>query len=119
MVLFLYVPYEYKENAKRDGCECKKFEAIDIEDGTKSTKWRWYVLKTNPKYNYCVELYNQYNFNGSFYGTKLNSNGNIVIDKYNKHKSEEKCQENKFNDDDINDIIGFIENSKKSKKSKI
>lgn len=79
----IYVPYEYKNEAKKDGCKCKKVEEID-EDGNKSTHYVWYVLESNPKYNYCVEFYNQYNFTDSFYGTKMNIYGREIIDKYNK-----------------------------------
>ena len=56
-------------------------------------------MKSNPKYNYCVELYDCDNYKDSFYGTKMNSKRNEIIDKYNKEPKEEIKQVLKTEDD--------------------
>jgi len=55
----LFVPYEYKNDAKKDGL---RFEP--------SGKF-WYVRKSNPKYLWCCRMWDRSNFRDDYYGTHL------------------------------------------------
>ena len=71
---YLYVPFEYKDDAKKDGLKYDK-----------DTK-EWYILKTNSNYEWCIDFWNRNNFSYSSNGTKLiNSKYDDLKIKHNKN----------------------------------
>jgi phage/plasmid-associated DNA primase len=58
---YLFVPFEYRTSAKKDGA---KFD--------KESK-KWYITKSNPNYEWCVDLYNHNMFAQSHNGYQLNN----------------------------------------------
>jgi hypothetical protein len=57
--IYLYVPFGYKDEAKSKGAK------YDAENK------RWYIHKSNPQYDYMVELYNHKNFADSAFGVVI------------------------------------------------
>ena len=120
--VYLTLPFTSKEDVKRNGA---------IYD---SNKKEWYVLKTNPKFKYLTGLFNSKNVIKTRKGLEFvmyNIDTKefkfieecrkelVIIDEEEEDEPEPKSEpENNFNEDDINDILGFIENTKKNKKSK-
>lgn len=77
--VYLYVPYEYRKEAKKDGL---KFDGDRKE---------WYSLKTNPKYLWCKMMWCQTNFKDSCHGTKLvNSKYDDLVNMFNEDRTELK-----------------------------
>ncbi len=59
---YLYVPYAYKDQAKKSGAKWD------------SNKKKWFVSKLNPHFQSLVDLFDAHNFVDSYYGTKMKSN---------------------------------------------
>ena len=120
--VYLTLPFTSKEDVKRNGA---------IYD---SNKKEWYVLKTNPKFKYLTGLFNSKNVIKTRKGLEFvmyNIDTKefkfieecrkelVIIEEEEEDEPEPKSEpENNFNEDDINDILGFIENTKNNKKSK-
>ena len=121
--VYLTLPFTSKEDVKRNGA---------IYD---SNKKEWYVLKTNPKFKYLTGLFNSknviktrkglefvmYNIDTKEFKFIEECRKELVIIEEEEEEDEPEPKsepENNFNEDDINDILGFIENTKKNKKSK-
>jgi hypothetical protein len=122
---YLTLPFTSKEDVKRNGA---KYD---------SDKKEWYVLKTNPKFQYLTVLYKSHHVIKTRRGLEFVGYGSdtneykfieeckkelgIIEEEWNESESEPKQEqevENKFDEDDIKDVLDFIDNSKKSKKNK-
>jgi len=57
--IYVYVPYEYKNDAKNKGAK------YDAENK------KWYIYKSHPQYDYMVELFNRKNFVDSAFGVVI------------------------------------------------
>ncbi len=70
---YIYVPFEYKDDAKKDGAKFNK------------NKQKWFVYKSNPKYEWCIDLWNNNNFTYSSSGNQLiNSRYDDLVRKHKK-----------------------------------